>query len=333
MPNTSLTLGGFNQPAVARSLIELPGNSEKGLSQRFLWIFPKPIYGQFATLEPVDVSFCDIIVKKLSSLWRKKKVQQLDTCVFKLPEEMESFRNKYDAIQDQLRDLAAMDDLMSGMLSKSMGQILRVGLSLHILFNLEKDIDSMNTISTPAIDAAIDFVDICCQQTAFIAGRGDINNEIQLLQTEPKSTIPKDSTKSSNEAFVLTLPGKCLDVSTLVNKKKKFRSRGGREGAMQAMRQLEEDGLGKLVPKKTKGSVKTYDFEKEIIPVNSEQKSVLAGKLAKYKISLIDYDKSLNSVQEQIEDNDINIPDDEAKTPVKRPSEQNLKTPKRINLE
>jgi hypothetical protein len=33
------------------------------------------------------------------------------------------------------------------------------------------------------------------------------------------------------------------------------------------------------------------------------------------------------------EDNDINIPDDEAKTPVKRPSEQNLKTPKRINLE
>jgi hypothetical protein len=64
MPNTSLTLGGFNQPAVARSLIELPGNSEKGLSQRFLWIFPKPIYGQFATLEPVDVSFCDIIGNK-----------------------------------------------------------------------------------------------------------------------------------------------------------------------------------------------------------------------------------------------------------------------------
>ena len=41
---TSLTVGGFNQPYVARSLIELPGNAEKGLSQRFLWMFPKPVY-------------------------------------------------------------------------------------------------------------------------------------------------------------------------------------------------------------------------------------------------------------------------------------------------
>jgi hypothetical protein len=61
MANTSLTLGGFNQPAVARTLIELPGNSEKGLSQRFLWMFPKPIYGQFSTLEPVDESFRCVI--------------------------------------------------------------------------------------------------------------------------------------------------------------------------------------------------------------------------------------------------------------------------------
>ena len=32
MKTNSLTVGGFNQPAVARSLIELPGNAEKGLS-------------------------------------------------------------------------------------------------------------------------------------------------------------------------------------------------------------------------------------------------------------------------------------------------------------
>ena len=56
--------------------------------------------------------------------------------------------------------------------------------------------------------------------------------------------------------FVLTLPGKSLDVSSLVNKKKKFRSRGGREGAIQAMHQLEKDDLGRLVLRKTKGSVK-----------------------------------------------------------------------------
>jgi len=39
---------GFNQPYVAHTSIELPGNAEKG----FLWMFPKPVYAQFDTLEP-----------------------------------------------------------------------------------------------------------------------------------------------------------------------------------------------------------------------------------------------------------------------------------------
>ena len=62
--------------------------------------------------------------------------------------------------------------------------------------------------------------------------------------------------QSSNEAFVLSLPGKQLDVSSLVNKKKKFRSRGGRDGALSAMKSLEDNGLGKLVVKQCKGSIK-----------------------------------------------------------------------------
>ena len=61
MSTTSLTVGGFNQPSVARSLIELPGNAEKGLSQRFLWLFPKPVYANFDTLEPIDQHFTDHI--------------------------------------------------------------------------------------------------------------------------------------------------------------------------------------------------------------------------------------------------------------------------------
>lgn len=57
MEQTSLTIGGFTQPAVARTLIELPANIEKGLSTRFLWVFPKPCYAKFASLQPVDVQF------------------------------------------------------------------------------------------------------------------------------------------------------------------------------------------------------------------------------------------------------------------------------------
>ena len=57
MDHTSLNVGGFTQPSVARSLIELPSNIEKGLSTRFVWIFPKPCYAKFASLEPVNQQF------------------------------------------------------------------------------------------------------------------------------------------------------------------------------------------------------------------------------------------------------------------------------------
>ena len=63
MDRTSLTVGGFNQPAVARFLLEMSGNAEKGLSQRFLWLFPKPVYGEFNTLEPSNQEFTDKIGK------------------------------------------------------------------------------------------------------------------------------------------------------------------------------------------------------------------------------------------------------------------------------
>lgn len=55
--STRLTVGSFTQPGVARNLMELPSNAEKGLSHRFLWVFPKPLYGNFDTLEKVDVGF------------------------------------------------------------------------------------------------------------------------------------------------------------------------------------------------------------------------------------------------------------------------------------
>lgn len=61
MDVTSLTVDGFNQPAVARSLIELTGKAESGFSQRFLWFFPKPVYGKFHTYDIIDEDFVDRI--------------------------------------------------------------------------------------------------------------------------------------------------------------------------------------------------------------------------------------------------------------------------------
>ena len=59
MPSKSLTVGGFNQPPIARSLIEIQRNAEKGLSQRFMWFFPKPICGKLCDLQPLDKIFYD----------------------------------------------------------------------------------------------------------------------------------------------------------------------------------------------------------------------------------------------------------------------------------
>lgn len=51
--STKFTLGRSTQTAVARSLIENTANI-KGLSQRFIWIFPKPVYLDFETFQSID---------------------------------------------------------------------------------------------------------------------------------------------------------------------------------------------------------------------------------------------------------------------------------------
>ena len=63
MEETNLVVGGFSQPSVARGLIEFPGNTEKGFSQRFLWIFSRPSYAHFETLQPVNREFTQQISK------------------------------------------------------------------------------------------------------------------------------------------------------------------------------------------------------------------------------------------------------------------------------
>ena len=59
MERTALTVGRFTHPSVAKSFIEVPQGIEESLVQRFLWIFPKPTYAKFASLEPASNDFCN----------------------------------------------------------------------------------------------------------------------------------------------------------------------------------------------------------------------------------------------------------------------------------
>ena len=63
MTSTRLTIGGFTQAGVARNLIDMPSNSEKGLTHRFLWLFPKPLFGKFSCLHELDPTFTEELCK------------------------------------------------------------------------------------------------------------------------------------------------------------------------------------------------------------------------------------------------------------------------------
>ena len=69
-----------------------------------------------------------------------------------------------------------------GILSKSRGQVLRVAAVLHTLFSIENEnMNIPDEVSEAALKAAVNFVRVSCQQTAYVAGRGLIDEEIEQL--------------------------------------------------------------------------------------------------------------------------------------------------------
>ena len=68
------------------------------------------------------------------------------------------------------------------MLSKSRGQVLRVAATLHVLFHLDTPLSIPDNISEAALRAAVNFVEVCVQHAAYIAGRGNISESIEALE-------------------------------------------------------------------------------------------------------------------------------------------------------
>ena len=71
-----------------------------------------------------------------------------------------------------------------GMLSKSLGQTVRISVAMHILFHNDNDGNELSSkVIQAAIEAVINFVEVCCQHTAYIAGHSDINELLKLFET------------------------------------------------------------------------------------------------------------------------------------------------------
>lgn len=177
------------------------------------------------------------------------------------------------------------------MLSKSKGQILRVAASFHVLFQMGDSaipedaaspitedaaspitVDDGDTISDRAIEAAIGFVNLCCQQTAYMAGRGNINEDLKIIkasmsvysilkldiiilwQTLGIADEGEDTRKDINSevlSYTLKLPGKKLHLTALLYAKK-FRKYDNKTGALKAFKELESLELGRLDQVSTK---------------------------------------------------------------------------------
>ena len=79
----------------------------------------------------------------------------------------------------------------TGTLGKLKGQVLRVEANFHVLNGMySQSEDGMQAAQTstefdPDViseKAAINFTELCCQQTAFMSGRGNIKEDIQTIK-------------------------------------------------------------------------------------------------------------------------------------------------------
>jgi len=132
MEHTGLTVAGFTQPNVAKGLIEAPSNIEKGVCQRFLWVFPKPTPTKFDKLQAIDETFSNSIgkgrmylhlnmviqffnffictVNLMVAQWKPSKDIQRWT----LSKDTSIYQKKYDEIIEDLDKLSYDDMLLSG---------------------------------------------------------------------------------------------------------------------------------------------------------------------------------------------------------------------------
>ena len=68
------------------------------------------------------------------------------------------------------------------MLSKSKGQILRVAAVMQVLFHCENPHNIPNDITDEALKASINFVEVCIQHAAYLAGRPEIEEAVESIQ-------------------------------------------------------------------------------------------------------------------------------------------------------
>jgi hypothetical protein len=94
---------------------------------------------------------------------------------------------KFDKIQEELEELCGLDDLLTGVLSKSKGQILRLAACMNALFSLDPLHPLEAELSPMSIDASIDYVEVCNEHTSVMGGRKNTTSPLSRKSINPNS--------------------------------------------------------------------------------------------------------------------------------------------------
>ncbi|KXJ15408.1 hypothetical protein AC249_AIPGENE10238 [Exaiptasia diaphana] len=116
-------------------------------------------------------------------------------------EKCPSYCRVFNEIQNKLKNIAGYDDMITGMLSKSKGQILPVAGVFSVLFEIGLE-NVTEEITDVALAAAINFVELSCDHAFFLASRSSVKDEIESVLLEATSAIPLDEEEQQPSAAV-----------------------------------------------------------------------------------------------------------------------------------
>ena len=94
------------------------------------------------------------------------------------------FHKKFDKIQE-LEELCGLDDLLTGVLSKSKGQILPLAACMNALFSLDPLHPLKAELSPTSIDASIDYVEVCIEHTSVMGGQKNTTSLLSCKLINP----------------------------------------------------------------------------------------------------------------------------------------------------
>ena len=145
-------------------------------------------------------TFYSLPVQLFCNLYKSQKGPS-EARVFHVPADCAMFRRKFNDNQRMLRIVTGHDDLVSGILSKQKGQILRLAAICHCLFRLDVTRAENNILSDEDIAAAVDFIEVCSDHTCCIAGKSNIVETIDRITSGLMNAI-KDNRSSLNFQFL-----------------------------------------------------------------------------------------------------------------------------------